>query len=361
MTQEFIRAEQLPDQESTKQDQNTPASLTVEQKTTSEPTGPVKEIRSNLQHRTQSFYHDFKEQQEKALDITQEAADRSQEDLSERLHKVSGYVDRFFADDSYEQESKDSRMRISLTTRFQKHQDPTFQPRVNLSLALPNTKDRLRLRFQSNDEEDDEEEDNIDTSLTDSLTETTFATALGLIVLANESLDIRADLGVKFRTPLDPFSRLRLRRSFRIKNIEMRFTETFEWRDSRGKTADSRLEIEYPLNQELFFRTRTDATYWDIDSYWSGSQSLTLYDQLNTKSAIAYSIGISGQNEDELHLRKKDQVNNYWIEFRYRKNFYKNWLFYQITPGVDHPRDFEFSALPRIEFRLEALYGNLIK
>jgi|GEM_PF-4461107 len=287
----------------------------------------------------------------------QRAIDQSQENVSQRLHRFSTYLDKFFADESYVQESQDSRMRVSLITRFEENEDPSFQPRLNLSLSLPNTENRMRLRFQSNDELDTEDDNNVSNNLNESVNNTTFSSALGLILLANEKIDIRADIGVKLRNPLDTFSQLRFRKSFQFDDSELRVTETLEWRKSQGKTAETLLEFEYPFNEEYFFRSRSEATYADKKSFWLKSQSLTLYDKLSTNSAIAYSIGATGQNEDTLHTKKKDQVNDYWIETRYRKTFYKNWLSYEITPGLSHPRELEFKSTPRIEFRLEALYG----
>jgi hypothetical protein len=232
---------------------------------------------------------------------------------------------------------------------------------MSLSLALPNTENKWRLRFQSDDDEENEENEGTEgtsgTNLVENVGDSTFTTALGLLLKASDKVDIRFDAGIKFYTPVDPFTRFRVRRSFKFEKVELRFTETLEWRDSEGKSAENKFQFEYPFTANYFFRSGTRATYWDVNSYWSGSQSFTFFNQRSQKSVIAYSIGISGQNEDDLHLRKKDQVNEYWIETSYRKNFYQNWLFYQIKPGISYPREFDFDPLPRIEFKVEAVYG----
>lgn len=303
-----------------------------------------------------SFYEDFKLQQEQTLQKTRIAADQNQENVSHRLHQFSSYVDNFFADDNYIQESTDSRMRISIANQFQQYETPTFQPRMSLLLALPNTQNRWRIRFQSDD--NDEDNSNSDTNLIDSVNKTTYSTAVSGILRESKLVDIRADAGIKFRTPIDPFTKLRIRRSFLLEKTELRLSEIFQWRDSQGKTATSALEVEYPFTLKYFFRSRSEAVYWDIDSYWSGSQSFTFYHQRSAKSVIAYAIGLDAQDEDELHTRKKDQVNDYWVEVRYRKNFYQDWLFYQISPGLIRPREFEFQTLPRLELKLEVLYGG---
>jgi len=307
-----------------------------------------------------SFYEDFKQQQEETLAKTLKAADQNQENVSQRLHRFSSYVDKFFAEDSYVQESNDSRMRLSLVNQYQKYATPTLRPRMSLLLSLPNTQNRWRIRFQSDDELESEEKNN-QTNLIEDTGDTTYSTAISRILRASDLIDIRADAGIKFRTPIDPFTKLRIRRSFLFDKTEIRLTETFQWRDSQGKTASSALDLEYPIALNYFFRSHSEIIYWDINSFWSGSQSLTIYDQLDSKSVIAYAIGVGGQNEDEFHTRKKDQVNDYWVELRYRKNFYKDWLFYQVSPGLIRPRDFDFETLPRLELKLEVLYGNLAR
>lgn len=312
---------------------------------------------SFFKKRSNSFYEDFKIQQEQTLQKTRQAADQNQQNVSERLHQFSSYVDKFFADESYLQESTDSRMRISIANEYQQYETPTFRPRMSLSLALPNTQNRWRVRFQSDDE--DAGDDNSDTSLIDSVENTSYSTAISRVLRESELIDVRADVGIKFRTPIDPFTKFRIRRSFLFDKVELRLTETFQWRDSQGKTAASTLDIEYPFTLNYFFRSHSEAIYWDINSYWSGVQTFTFFDQLNSKSIIAYAIGVNVQNEDELFLRKKDQVNEYWIEVRYRKNFYQDWLFYQISPGLIRPREYEFETLPRLELKLEMLYGRV--
>jgi hypothetical protein len=339
--------------------QEAPVIIEIEQEKSKDPQ------KKPAQSSSGSFYEDFKRQQEETLKQTQLAADESQVNVSRRLHKFSSYVDKFFAEENYVQESYESRLRFSLSNQYQKYATPTLKPRINLSLALPNTKNRWRLQFQSNDDENEEANSGSNSTnknnSNNDVKDNSFTTALGITLKKSKLVDIRTNIGVKFDTPLDPFARLRLRRSLVLKNTELRLTETFEWLDSIGKNATTQFEIEYPISKNYFFRSKSNATYWDIDSYWSAAQSFTLYDQLSPVSLIAYAVGISAQNEDDLHIRKKDQVNNYWIETRYRKMFYKDWLFYQISPGLVHPREYEFETLPRIELKLEAVYGHLIK
>jgi len=306
-----------------------------------------------------SFYEDFKQQQEETLIKSKEAADENQKNISLRLHRFSNYIDQYFAEENFIEESTDSRMRVSITNTYQKYYDPTFQPRVSLSLALPNTQNRWRIRFQSNDDIDSSEGNNSDTNLIDSLNETTYSTAISGIIKASELVNIRLDAGIKFRTPIDPFTNLRFRRSFLFGKTELNLTEILQWRDSEGKTAGSALKIKYPFTINYSFLSNSEVVYWDVDSYWSQSQSFSLYQQLDQRSIIAYSVGVRAQDEDSLHLRKKDQVNEYWVELNYRKNFYQDWLFYQVSPGLVRPRDFDFETLPRLELKLEVLYGNL--
>lgn len=316
----------------------------------------IGDINENEHEEDQQLPEWFRLQQEQAA----KAADESQVVISKRLYKFSTYVDNFFSDSEYEQETLDSRLRVSIETAFQEHSDPSIRPRLNLSLPLSNTKKKLRLLLQSNDDETQlQENTNINANLIESSTETSFSSALGLQLLAQKKIDIRADAGIKFYTPIDPFSKIRIRRSFLFNTVELRLTETLQWRDSEGNSSNLLMEIEYPFRSNYFFRSYSALTYWDIDSYWAGSQSFTLYDQLNEKTIVAYNIGIQGQNENETHDKKINIVNYYWIETRYRKNFYKDWLFYEISPGFIYPRTYDFDALPKLELKLEAVYGNI--
>lgn len=305
-----------------------------------------------------SFYQDFLRQREETLYKSKKTADQSHVEVSKRLHRFSAYVDKFFVEESYVTESQESRLRVSLVNQYQRHESASLQPRMSLSLALPNTENKWRLNFQSDEELDGEQSTQINATGSNEGT-SSFITSLGRILKTDEFVDIRFDAGIKFRTPVDPFTRLKARRSFQFEHIEVRLTETFQWRDTEGNTASTLIETEYPFSSNYFFRSRSELIYWDINSFWSMSQSFTLFNQLGPKSIIAYAIGIQGQDEDELHQRSKHQVNEYWIEARYRKNFYQDWLFYQITPGLTHPREYNFESLPRLELKLEAVFGRI--
>lgn len=305
-----------------------------------------------------SFYQDFLLQREETLQRSKQAADQSHVEVSKRLHRFSAYVDKFFVEESYLSESQESRLRVSVVNQNQKYEDPSLQPRMSLSLALPNTENKWRLNFQSDEELDGEQSTRINATGSNEGT-SSFITSLERILKTDKYLDIRFDAGIKFRTPVDPFTRLKARRSFQFEHIEARLTETFQWRDTEGNTASTLLEMEYPFSSNYFFRSRSELIYWDIDSYWSLSQSFTFFNQLGPKSVIAYAIGVQGQNEDEFHERRKHQINEYWIEARYRKNFYQDWLFYQVTPGLTHPREYDFETLPRLELKLEAVFGRI--
>ncbi len=304
----------------------------------------------------EEFYKELRLRQEAALQRSRQAANESQQNVSQRLHRFSSYVDRFFAEEDYIEESYESRLKVSVSNQYQKYYTPTLKPHTSLYLALPNTKNKWFLSLESDDSGNQEASQEANNLVNDE-NDSTLTTALGRKLKSNELVDIRFSAGIKFRTPIDPFAHIRGRRTFKFENVELRFTETLGWQDSYGKFAENNFVFEYPLTLKYFFRSGSTLTYWDVHTYWTGSQTLTLYRQLDKKSLIAYTIGINGQNEDTLHTRKKDQVNQYWIELRYRKNFYQNWLFYQITPGITWPREFEFEALPRIEFKLEAVYG----
>lgn len=305
----------------------------------------------------------IKEQRELMIGKTRNVADQSQQNITNRLFRFSSYVDNFYSTPEFENENKQSRMRVSFANTIQRHENPSYKPRLNLSLALPNTQQRLKLRLQSisDNELADEtnEESPGESNIIDSVAKNSFSTALGIVLLANKYADIQSDIGVKLRTPPNPFSKLRIRRSFHFYAWELRLTETFLWQKSDGKSATSRMNIEYPINEKYFFRTSTRLTYWDEDSYISALQAFTIFEQKSPLSVIAYSIGANGQNENDTHDLKHSQVNNYWAELRYRKNFYKDWLFYETNPGLIFPKSNDYHLQPRLTVKLEAIYGRV--
>ena len=129
-----------------------------------------------------------------------------------------------------------------------------------------------------------------------------------------------------------------------------------------------RMDFERPLTETLFFRQTT--TYnWDQENdvtfkLSDGSQEsytvngfnevgfwVSIYHPLNRLAILEYSTGVS-------FVDKPEQVmNNVTVQIKYRRQIWRNWLFFEVTPALNFPWIDDYEVTPSIQFRLEAIFG----
>lgn len=243
------------------------------------------------------------------------------------------WFDNFFGDRRTEEDDQPtSFVRLRTVARFTEGTGMTFPIRLRANLELPRVNRRLRLViFGGNREEDRlmEANDTIDPALKNG--EEKDWTNLGLRYMIYRSLRDRFNFGggLSLGWPLDYYGRMRYERLLHnSKNSSILFSETGFWKSLTGFGETSQIDMEKILNDILTGRLTFFATYsaerpglqWGVES--------SLFRQLSKRSALALDLGVYALN------RPSTQIS-YRIAGRYRQNFLRPWLFFEIEPELD--------------------------
>lgn len=255
------------------------------------------------------------------------------------------WFDNFFADVRTDEE-----FRAGTRVRWQNDFVNTegrgfdFVTKFSASFKLPKAKKRINLFFEG-------EEQN---ALQDVVPETEREArgALGLLYEVKETA--RGNLSLRIK--LSPSITLRYRYRYPLSETFIsRFTLELYNKDG-DEGATTRLDFEKRLSSDFFLRqsnTVTTAESLEGNEWGAG---LVLYHHLSDVSALSYESGVSGKT------RPDDYVSNTRIGIRYRRNFYRKWLFYEIAPAVTWPRSLitdERNQAWEFLFRLEVNFVNL--
>lgn len=255
------------------------------------------------------------------------------------LGKIKGqtlWFDNFFGDPRVEDDDlPTSFVRLRTVARYTESEGMTFPIRLRANLELPRVNRRLRLViFGGNREEDRlmESDDAIDPSLKDG--EEKEWTNLGLRYMIYKSMRDRFHFGggLSLGWPLDYYGRMRYERLLHISdNHLIRFTETGFWNSLRGFGETSRIDWEKSLGERLTGRFSLFGTYSEDISGMQWGAETSLFQQFSKGSALALDLGAYGLSEPST------QVWTYRIAGRYRRNFLRPWLFFEIEPEVLFP------------------------
>lgn len=166
-------------------------------------------------------------------------------------------------------------------------------------------------------------------------------------------LNIFLGAGVLFKIPPEAFVRSRLQYTYKISDVsllrcdETLFVKNF---DVVGETTE--IDLERLLNQKTLLRWATTGTVSSEINGMEWGTELSLIRELSPRSGITFTGGVYGNTS--IH----DAVQNYRVLARYRRNFLRSWLFYELEPEMSWPMraDGSFPTNYALSFRIEVVF-----
>jgi len=265
--------------------------------------------------------------------------------LSIQFCEPSVWFDSFFSSDRVDEE-----VRAGTRVRWQNDFILTeggrwsYASNLHASFKLPKTKKSINLIFE--DDEDETLRDIVPGPDTES------GGNLGLLYEITESE--RANFGVRIK--LSPSITFRYRYKWPItETFTTRFTQEWSRRDN-ADGATSRIDFEKKLYDNLLLRQSNSLTHSENFDGHEWANSLVLYQRLSDKSALSYESSVSGVTKPDRYTK------NTRVGIRFRQNFYRKWLFYEIAPAVNWNKPLvtdERLGAWEVLFRLEMNFINL--
>jgi hypothetical protein len=159
--------------------------------------------------------------------------------------------------------------------------------------------------------------------------------------------------GVRLIIPPEAFARSRFQYAYHIgDDTIVRFGETLFLKNTVGPGETTEVSMENSLNRKTLLRWSNAATIsYEIKGVEWGTE-LSLIRELSPKSAITLTGGVYGNTSI------RDWVTNYRVLARYRRNFLRSWLFYELEPEMSWPRSAAgyFPTNFAMTFRIEVAF-----
>ncbi len=293
------------------------------------------------------------EREQDGYDYEKKWYDDSQIYINSRFCEPALWFDNFFANERIFDEGVAGTYvlwRNELT--YDEEEDFEFKTKLNLSVELPGFKDRLRLTFEGDEDEDlrDIAPGNRDET----------SNILGLQLDLKETSRSKLNINIS----LSPKIRFRYRYTYPIdKYVILRFTQEVQ-RKEQVNSARSLIQYEHTFKENLLFRSSTEGKVSEEFDGVDWLQAFVLYQRVNKKTSLSYETSVNGITEPWR------LATNYRIGLRFRKNFHREWLFYEIAPEYTWPVTLDESRLIIEEdrrskwllfFRFEVHFGNAYK
>lgn len=272
-------------------------------------------------------------------------------------------ADEFFLTRKFLEERDRSFVRVSYAQKYNSlESDPsTFNIRARLSLGR--SKKRLKLFIEDFNEDSAK---NIGTSGEED------SPSIGVDLFSKQRFGIKPKYSIGFRG-IDPFLRARFsyQTSFGRWKLEpiQTFSETFDTRESFRDTFDETTELylDTPTSDSTVLRfvlsrgteSRVAGMTYDgfVQWFWNPREH----------AGLSLSLGFNGSTKyentvvytDPTLTKEENRIYNYLFSIRWRENIWKEWLFYEITPGVNYHETHDYRPNYNINLRIDLFFGHV--
>ncbi|SDI44154.1 hypothetical protein SAMN04488540_101413 [Ferrimonas sediminum] len=268
--------------------------------------------------------------------------------LSGSAQSSALWFDDFFGP-SDDADQASSHFRLRLQQEFVEREEDELRLRVSASYYLPKTSKRLKLLLES-DEQDDLSQ------VSDSLgadAEATTRAALRWIPINLDSWDLSVDLGASLSSGLNPFLRSRARYFESVNdNTLLKLSQEVRVESNDGWSETSRLNLERVYDDHVY-RWQNRARFGEETEGLEWVTSLSRIQWLDDKTAFSTFIAASGATRDD-----GDESEIRRLGFTFRRNFARDWLFYEVEPQLTWPRKYGFDTNIELQLTLEAQFGE---
>ena len=292
---------------------------------------------------------------------------RSCDRLDHHLHK------RFFAENPHESghtnlltnstiddlkslpNHKGSLIRLSPAIEIEEGGKIDTDLRFDAKINLPRFKERVNLVFQSEDNDREVLEGITDQATRQRRIENEDDSLAGLRVRVLDETRFKIDLGAGAKFKPEPIPKLKARFKVSRTGAKWSFTlsEAVFWESDDGFGEKTEFAWSHRFNPDMLFRSSSQATWSETTRGVGLGQSFIFTQQLCPISNLAYKLGVTGHTEPE------PDIDEWNLRLAYTRQVYREWLFFEIEPGIDFRHERGYQTIPLCSFRMHILFGDL--
>lgn len=258
-------------------------------------------------------------------------------------NSVANRLDSFFADQRADDELGRSvvRLRTQYTIRERAIGDFRYQTRFNI--LLPKIQEKLKRDFFK--QKTKKKKAGV-------LTRGYYYPSYGEEEL-NTKWQFHSDAGVNVSLTPRVFTRGRIRKNFRAGKIINRFVEELGWYSDDQWLNVISLTSDKKNSENILFRFVNEIR-WEVTHHrGTSSHGPSILQQVSDEEALSYNMRGYNQADGNTIF-----FSNFQLSTTYRRDIYRSIFYFDVTPGLDFPKNWSFRRNPFILFQLEFLLGR---
>lgn len=264
--------------------------------------------------------------------------DSAQNLFTSRINQVANRVDAFFATERADDEFSRSTFRVTSAYNVRERASGELNTRYRINLRLPHLEEKFRYRYYKKSKDSGKVETEKEKRRSE----------------VNKGWLFNADAGVSAAISPKLITRARLRRNFQTGIFIHRFVEQLTYiTDESGLQEETAINSDFSIEKDLLFRFNNSKRWQIFKKQFTTAHGPSFIQTLTENTAVNYSLIMSSVINEGVWY-----ATSYNFSIDYRHNLYKQWLYLDLIPGLDFPKQWSFRRTPYFVIQIEALFGG---
>lgn len=262
-------------------------------------------------------------------------------------------LDSFFATERADDEFGRSRIRIRSRFEIRERAISNLNNQYRINLRLPHLEQKFKYDYYQDDAEKSRKEQEIEKQKKSDQKAKEEAALLNKDGIKRGWI-FNSDIGVSAAIPPKLVTRARVRRNFVTGTLIHRFSEQLTYiTDESGLVEESNIDTDHIYSENVLFRFVNYKRWQVLKKEFNTNHGPTLLHRVTDDDAFSY--GLTMQTIIE---KNSWYTINYRLAVNYRRNLYQQWIYLDVVPGLDFPKEWSFRRTPFVIFQLEVLFGG---
>lgn len=275
-----------------------------------------------------------------------------------KVERLGQWADRTLSGSDYGLPNNASYLRIGFATESEYGNPLQFEPEARFRLDVPTARRKLRLVIESESEEliplEERQRDRQLTQPERSETDTTGA--LRLLSKIGDTINLSNDVGVRLRLPPDAFWRATARKEWMLdKHWRLRLQQRFYYYHKDGWGERTWVTAGRDVGKGWYFVSSSELEWVHDEREFVAAQIFSVDKRLNNRSTLTPRLGVLGESQPTW------RTTTYFADLTYRYRLHSDWVFGEIIPALEFPRDESFKDQASLVLRVELFFSGSLK
>lgn len=284
---------------------------------------------------------------------------------TQRINKTkakSNSLDSFFHTKKFIDATQETFVRMNFNSFIQSKDKESFKYKIRAHIPLSRTKKSYNLFIE------DITQENVKNSLTNNDNEVE-TPDIGINFFSPRTYGVNSKYSIG-TSGINPFVRARFNLNYQTKTWVIQPVQLFKYSSNEKFEEETNIYFDKLLSSSELLRHILYRGTQEKRKGMDYGLIIQYFKSLKNDTAIQISQSFSGNTKYQSPTNNLDEVENmntfkgihdYYTGINWRQNIWKKWFYYEITPGVNFHRQYDYKANYSIRLSIDMYFGKLFK